>query len=63
MHVWLELHDSNILEAVIEELPEDVGFESTRDNAKSTGSGEKKKVNCRHFGESFTGETGQKVWR
>jgi hypothetical protein len=27
MHAWRELRDSYILKAVIEELPEDVGFE------------------------------------
>jgi hypothetical protein len=46
MHVWLELCISNILEAVIEELPEDIGFESSQDSrnsSKSTGSRKKRK--------------------
>jgi hypothetical protein len=46
MNFWLQLHDSNIL--VIEELPEEVGFESTSDDKKtismkSTGSRKKRK--------------------
>jgi hypothetical protein len=46
MHAWRELRDSYILKAVIEELPEDVGFELSWDNAttsKSTGSRKKRK--------------------
>jgi hypothetical protein len=34
MYFWLQLHGLNILETVIEELPEEVGFELTSDDKK-----------------------------
>jgi hypothetical protein len=36
LHFWLQLHDSNLLETVVEDLPEDVGFESNNNGDEST---------------------------
>jgi hypothetical protein len=47
LHFWLQLRDSNLLETIVEDLPEDVGFESNNNGDESTistkGASSKKK--------------------
>jgi hypothetical protein len=47
LHFWLQLHDTNLLETAVEDLPEDVGFEPNKNANKSTistkGTSTKKK--------------------
>jgi hypothetical protein len=47
LHFWLQLHDLNLLETIVENLPEDIGFESNNNGDESTistkGASTKKK--------------------
>jgi hypothetical protein len=62
LHVCLQIRDTNLLEAVAEELPDSITFESMNptendtNNYKTISSLKKKKVSCRCFGKPLKAE-------